>query len=101
MAKKPAHVVCPQRKNLLHLIFACGKECSMDVRQALNRWIDENATQSAFAKTVGISNSHLSLLLRGKRGASYETAKKIENATDGDINADNLMLEKPKRGGRQ
>lgn len=49
----------------------------------LGRWIDERMTRSDFAKQVDCSESHLSLVLAEKRGASGQLATRIERATHG------------------
>lgn len=67
----------------------------MRTRRALTKWIDEKSTRSEFARRIDCSESHLSLILQGKRGVSYDTARNIEKATGGDIAAISLMAEKP------
>ena len=48
--------------------------------------------QKAFAEAVGVSEPHLSLILAGKRGVSWDVALRIERATG--IPASTLMLER-------
>jgi len=48
--------------------------------------------QAEFARLVGISPSHLNLILKGKRGASLDLAKRIEVETGRDIEAGQLAI---------
>jgi transcriptional regulator with XRE-family HTH domain len=47
-------------------------------------------TQAQFAREVGCSESHLSLVLKGFRGISFGLAKRISNATGGAVPVDKL-----------
>jgi len=69
----------------------------MKARRALNDWISQHSTQAALAQKLKCSEPHLSLLLRGERGASFGLAKKIEVITGGAITADALLSEKSRR----
>jgi transcriptional regulator with XRE-family HTH domain len=52
----------------------------MDAREALADHIARNeASQAQFARDVGCSESHLSLILAGKRGLSVPLAKRISD----------------------
>lgn len=69
----------------------------MEIRQSLDRWISKNSSRANFARTIGRRASYVTLLLQGKRGVSYDTAKIIENATGGAVTATDLLDEKPAR----
>lgn len=56
-------------------------------------WIDERTTRSAFCKRVGLSEPHLSLFLRGKRGLSLKVAVAIERETEGKFKPSDLQTE--------
>lgn len=45
----------------------------------------------AFAKTLGISQSHLSLLVSGGRGASIALIQRISAATDGAVSFEDWL----------
>lgn len=66
----------------------------MDGRQQLADLIVGNGRQAQLAREVGCSESHLSLLLQGKRWASPALAKKLSQAIDGKIPARALVSEK-------
>ena len=51
--------------------------------------IDNNLTQTAFAKTVGIKQSQVSEWLKGKAKPGYDLLKKIAEAYD--VSADSLL----------
>jgi transcriptional regulator with XRE-family HTH domain len=51
--------------------------------------IDNNLTQTAFAKTVGIKQSQVSEWLKGKAKPGYDLLKKIAEAYD--VSADYLL----------
>lgn len=57
----------------------------MDARQLLAKWIAENTTQAQFARDVGCSESHLSLVLSKDRGWSLPMARKMSKATGGAV----------------
>lgn len=65
----------------------------MDGQQSLSQWIDANTTQANFARSVECSQSHLSLVLKGKRGVSLNLAKRISQATGGAVPIDALVKE--------
>jgi hypothetical protein len=50
-------------------------------------------TQRKFAAQIGCKESHLSLILKGKRGVSFKLAKHISNATGGEIPIESLPHE--------
>jgi antitoxin component HigA of HigAB toxin-antitoxin module len=55
----------------------------MDVLQTLADHIARNeASQAQFARNVSCSESHLSLVLAGKRGLSVPLAKRISDKTN-------------------
>lgn len=53
--------------------------------ELLKAFIHKRMTQKAFADDVGISESHLSLVLSGNRFISFGLAKRISKATGGKI----------------
>lgn len=55
----------------------------MESLRKLAAWIDERGSRAEFAKSVGISEPHLSLVLDGKRGLSLKAAAAIERETKG------------------
>jgi transcriptional regulator with XRE-family HTH domain len=50
-------------------------------RGALAAFIRKTTTQANFARDLGISQSHLSLILAGRRAISFRLAKRIAEAT--------------------
>lgn len=64
---------------------------------ALGEWLIQQKTQrSAFAKRIGISPSHLTLVLQEKRGVSLEVAKRIKDETKGEFTPDDFDAVKRK-----
>lgn len=64
----------------------------------LAKWISENrTTRATFAREAGIQESHLCLLLQGKRGVSFRRAKRISAATGGTVPVDVVMEMKERR----
>lgn len=59
----------------------------------LAKFIEENSTQRQFAREVGCSESHLSLILSGKSGMSFGMAKRISEATGGKVPVEALPHE--------
>ena len=51
--------------------------------QLLAEYIRQRTNQREFAKLIGHGESHLSLVLAGKRGLSFGMAKRISEATGG------------------
>lgn len=54
-------------------------------RALLAQFIRQRTTQAKFARDIGCSESHLSLVLSGSRGVSFGLAKRISKATGGEI----------------
>lgn len=48
-------------------------------------------TAAAFADLIGMSDSHLSLIMSGKRGASLAVVQRISAATEGAVTADDFL----------
>lgn len=48
--------------------------------------------QTEFAKTVGVSRVHLGEILRGRRRPSISLARRIEQATEGDVSKEELLF---------
>ena len=57
----------------------------------VNYLLKNRLKQKEFVKSVGISESYLSLLLRGKRTPSVPVALQIERATSGEVTALELL----------
>lgn len=55
----------------------------------LNRFAERRGAQREFAREIGCSESHLSLVLKDGRSVSYRLAKKISDATG--ISVDEIM----------
>jgi DNA-binding transcriptional regulator YdaS (Cro superfamily) len=56
------------------------------------KWLENSGVKHVdFAKSVGCSEPHLSLVARGKRGVSLELAHKIESETDHAVTTEQLM----------
>lgn len=52
----------------------------------LAQWFEaRKANKAEFARRVGISRSHLTLIIQGKRGVSVDVAKRIAEETGGDF----------------
>lgn len=62
-----------------------AQETIIDGRAMLVEFLRRNPTQAAFARKVQCSESHLSLVLKGVRGVSFGLAKRISEATGGEI----------------
>jgi len=54
----------------------------------------EKASQAEFAREVGCSEPHLSLVLKGERGVSLKLAKRISQATGGEVPVEDLEFER-------
>ena len=61
-----------------------------DGRAMLAAFIRKRTTQAKFAREVACSESHLSLILKGVRGVSFGLAKRISEATGGEIPVETL-----------
>lgn len=57
----------------------------MDTTHPLARWIGAHMTKAEFSRRVGMSPSHLTLVLQRKRGVSLDIARKIEEVTGKEI----------------
>ena len=49
--------------------------------------------QAEFCDFAGCSESHLSLIIQGKRGVSMKMAKRLSDATNGDVPIDAFLVE--------
>ena len=72
------------------LVAKCGAMDTPQIsipngRAMLAQFIRQRTTQAKFARDVGCSESHLSLVLSGSRGVSFALAKRISKATGGKI----------------
>lgn len=60
----------------------------METAHPLSAWLDTNGVKQAqFANDIGMSESHLSLILSGQRMPSPQLAVKIERLTKIDVRA--------------
>jgi transcriptional regulator with XRE-family HTH domain len=57
----------------------------------------DQRSQAQFARDVGCSEGHLSLVLKGERGLSVRLAKRISEATDGAVPVRALVPDKLER----
>lgn len=69
-------------------------EAQSSGRSSLGDFIRQHTTQAKFAREVRCSESHLSLVLKGKRVMSFRLAKRISEATNGEIPVEALPHEK-------
>lgn len=60
----------------------------MDQIHPLAKWLeDAGESRASFARRVGVSESHLSLILKWTRGLSLDMAVRFEDATNGEVKA--------------
>ncbi len=58
----------------------------------LRDWLLDNGVSiAAFAHRIGLCRTHVSSILTGNRRTSPRTAKKIEEVTNGDVTAKNVL----------
>jgi len=63
-------------------------------KHPLLEWMQQHGkSQAAMASSCECSNSHLSLILKGKRGASLTLALKLSKETSGDVPVDAFLRE--------
>lgn len=59
----------------------------------LKKWIKDNhLTQSEFADAININKHQLNKILNGRSNASVKLAMRIEDYTDGDISAIDMIF---------
>jgi len=64
----------------------------MKIHEQLATWLKaKGLSQTDFCEIAGISNSHISMILKGKRLAGRRVAHKIDSATGGAISAAELL----------
>ena len=63
----------------------------MNDQHPLSAWIARNTSQAKFAADAGCSESHLSLILQGKRGVSLKLAKKFSKTTGGAVRVEDFV----------
>ncbi len=62
------------------------------VSHPLEAWLrDAPLNRTEFAKNIGCSPSHLTLVSQGKRGVSLELALSIERETHGSVTVEQLL----------
>jgi transcriptional regulator with XRE-family HTH domain len=70
----------------------------MDGKDRLAAFIRRDPrSQAQFAREAGCSEGHLSLVLKGKRGLSVPLAKRISQATGGEVPVRELVADKIER----
>lgn len=67
----------------------------MDTKHPLAAWLGrhEEISQSKLAAAAECSEGHLSLILRGERGVSMKLAKKLSDATGGEVRVEDFLME--------
>lgn len=65
----------------------------MTKKHPLAAWMDghKEISQAQFADDCDCSESHLSLIMSGKRGVSLNLAKKLSDATNGDVRVEDFL----------
>ena len=58
---------------------------------SLASWIAQNTTQAQFSRDLGISESHLSNLIAGKKRASIDLIERMVMLTNGKVTANDLL----------
>jgi len=67
----------------------------MNTKHPLAVWMDSHKeiTQARLAADSGCSEPHLSLILKGGRGVSMRLAKRLSNATGGEVPLEAFLLD--------
>lgn len=65
----------------------------MDTKHPLAAWLDrhEEISQSKLAADSDCSEGHLSLILKGERGVSMRLAKRLSDATGGEVRIEDFL----------
>lgn len=63
----------------------------MEPEHPLSEWIKGRMSRAEFARQIGVSQSHLTLVLKRERGVSVGVANKIDALTSGAVTS--LQLE--------
>jgi transcriptional regulator with XRE-family HTH domain len=66
----------------------------MEMRHPLAVWMDghKEINQSKLAADSGCSEPHLSLILKGERGVSMRLAKRLSDATGGEVRIEDFLM---------
>lgn len=66
----------------------------MDTRHPLSVWMDghKEISQAKLASDSGCSEPHLSLILKGERGVSMKLAKRLSDATGGEVRIEDFLM---------
>ena len=66
----------------------------MDTKHPLAVWMDghKEISQSKLAADSGCSEPHLSLILKGERGVSMKLAKRLSDATGGEVRIEDFLM---------
>ena len=68
----------------------------MNTKHPLAKWIKANKwkiSQAKLASESRCSQSHLSLILKGKRGVSMELARRLSAATGGAVRIEDFLMD--------
>lgn len=64
----------------------------MELRHPLDSWLaSATVKRGEFARSIGCSPSHLTLVSQGKRGASLELALNIQRETNGVVTVEQML----------
>lgn len=63
----------------------------------LAEWIDARMSRAEFARKIGMSASHLSLVISGERGLSLRQAVAIEQATERAVSTADLLAHRDRQ----
>lgn len=66
----------------------------MSTKHPLAVWMDSHSeiTQAKLAADSECSEPHLSLILKGERGVSMKLAKRLSDATGGDVRIEDFLM---------
>lgn len=66
----------------------------MNTKHPLAVWMDSHSdiTQAKFSADCGCSEPHLSLILKGERGVSMKLAKRLSDATGGEVRIEDFLM---------
>lgn len=66
----------------------------MDTKHPLAVWMDahKEISQAKLASDSGCSEPHLSLILKGERGVSMKLAKRLSDATGGEVRIEDFLM---------
>lgn len=67
----------------------------MDTKHPLAGWMEKHKeiSQAKLASDSGCSEPHLSLILKGERGVSMKLAKRLSDATGGEVRIEDFLMD--------